>query len=59
MLKNPYLLALAGGLALALAVAGPLVDDGVAPSEACAIGLAFLGGSGLASAPGVPRKPRA
>lgn len=47
MLKNPYVQAVAGGIALALAVAGPLVDDGVAPSEYCSIALAFLGGSGL------------
>lgn len=47
MLKNPYVRALAGGVGLALAVAGPIVDNGLAPSEWCAIGLAFLGGSGL------------
>jgi hypothetical protein len=51
MLKNPYVVALAGGVALALAVAGPLVDNGLAPSEVCAVVLAFLGGSGLASTP--------
>lgn len=47
MLKNPYVRALAGGLASALAVAGPLVDNGVRPSEGIAIALAFLSGSGL------------
>lgn len=47
MLKNPYVRALAGGISAALAVAGPLVDDGLRPSEAIAVALAFLAGSGL------------
>lgn len=47
MLKNPVLLALAGGLVAALATAGPLVDDGLRPSEAIAIALAFATGTGL------------
>lgn len=51
MLKNPVLNALLGGLASALAVAGPLVDDGVLASEAIAIALAFLAGTGLTAAP--------
>lgn len=47
MLKNPYVRAIAGGVAAALAVAGPLVDNGVTPSEAIAIAIAFISGSGL------------
>jgi hypothetical protein len=47
MLSNPYVRALVGGLAAALAVAGPLVDNGLAPSEVVAVALAFLSGSGL------------
>lgn len=51
MLKNPTVRALAGAVAAGLAVAGPLVDNGVTPSEACAIALAFLAGAGLTAAP--------
>ena len=47
MLKNPILLALAGGVVSALATAGPLIDDGCRPSEWCAIALAFATGTGL------------
>lgn len=45
------LVAIAGGLAAALTVAIPLVDDGLAPSEALSIALAFLTGTGLTAAP--------
>lgn len=43
--------ALLGGLGSALAVAGPLVDNGLKASEGIAIALAFLTGSGLTSLP--------
>lgn len=43
----PAVQALLGGLGTALLTAGPLVDDGVKASEAIAIALAFLSGSGL------------
>lgn len=56
MLKNPLLNALLGGLAAALAVAGPLVDDGVLPSEGIAIALAFLSGTGLTAVPNRVRR---
>lgn len=51
MLRNPYLLALLGALVGGLTVAGPLVDDGVLASEAIAITLGALTGSGLVSLP--------
>lgn len=51
MLKNPVLNALLGAVASALAVAGPLVDDGLTPSEIVAIALAFLAGAGFTAAP--------
>lgn len=47
MFANPYVRALVGGLASAIIVASPLVDDGVLPSEALSILGAFLSGSGL------------
>lgn len=50
MLKNPYVLALAGGLANAAAIGGPLLDDGVKPSDVCAVVVAFLVGAGLTAA---------
>lgn len=56
MLKNPYLRALAGGLAAAILVATPIVDDGLLPSEVLSIVGAFLAGAGLTAAPnGVQR----
>lgn len=51
MLKNPYVLAIVGALVGGLTVAGPLVDDGVLASEAIAIALGALSGSGLVSLP--------
>lgn len=51
MLKNPILNVLLGALATALAVAAPLIDDGVTPSEIVAIALAFLGGAGFTAVP--------
>lgn len=50
MTTNPYLRALLGGLAAAIAVATPLVDDGLVASEVLAIVAAFLSGSGLTAA---------
>jgi hypothetical protein len=51
MLKNPYVRALAGGLAAVVLVATPLVDDGLVPSDYLAILGAFLSGSGLTAVP--------
>lgn len=50
-MKNPVIRALALGFASAAAVAGPLVDNGVKPSEAIAIAVAFLTGTGLVAVP--------
>lgn len=50
-MNNPVVRSLAGGLASAMLVAGPLVDNGVAPSEAISIALAFLTGTGLVAMP--------
>lgn len=47
VLSNPYARAVFGGLGAAIAVAIPLVDDGVLASEALSIALAFLTGAGL------------
>ena len=57
---NPkaVLIAIAGGVLAALAVAAPIVDDGVTASEIIAISSAFIAGTGLtgASTPSVRRK---
>lgn len=50
-MNNAVVRSLAGGLASAMLVAGPLVDNGVAPSEAISIAFAFLTGTGLAGMP--------
>lgn len=50
-MKNPVIRALALGFASAAAVAGPLVDNGVKPSEAIAIAVAFVTGTGLTAMP--------
>lgn len=47
MLKNPVVQALAGGVANAAAIGGPLLDDGVKASDVCAIVVAFIVGAGL------------
>ena len=47
LLDNPYVRLIAGGIAAAIIVASPIVDDGVTPSEALSILGAFLSGSGL------------
>lgn len=44
---KPYVFALAGGVAAALAVLSPVVHDGVDASECIQAALAFLAGSGL------------
>lgn len=52
------LIAIVGGIAAAIVVASPIVDDGVTASEILAISGAFLAGTGLtgASTPSVRRK---
>lgn len=44
---RPYAKAVAGGLTGALMFAIPCVDDGILPSEALGIALAFIGGLGI------------
>jgi hypothetical protein len=56
MKLNPIAQAILGGVAAALVVAAPLVDDGVTASEIIAIVLAGLGGSGLTAVTPVARK---
>lgn len=52
-----YAKAIVGALVAAVSAAVPIVDDGVLPSEALTIGLAFLVGLGAVWA--VPNKPEA
>lgn len=47
----PILKLVAGGVAVALAVATPLVDDGLSASEILTIATAFLGGLGVTAVP--------
>ena len=51
MLSNPYVRAVLGGLVAGLGTAGPLVDNGVTPSEVIAIALATIIGTGLTATP--------
>ena len=51
MFKNRLVNAVLAGIAGALAVAGPLVDDGLSPSEIVAVTLAFLASGGFAATP--------
>lgn len=44
---KPYVLALAGGVAMALTVLSPVVADGVSAEEWIQAALAFMTGSGL------------
>jgi hypothetical protein len=57
--SNPYVRAFLGGLATAIAVATPLVDDGVTVSEILSIASAFLAGTGaVAVQPSGTPKPK-
>lgn len=51
MFKNRIVNALLAGLAGALAVAGPLVGDGLSPEDIVAVTLAFLAAGGFAATP--------
>lgn len=48
-MSNAALTRVLAGVAGALVAAGPLLDDGVVPSDVCAILLAGLTGTGLVS----------
>lgn len=47
MKLHPVVAAILGGIVAALMVAGPLVDNGLKPSDIIAIVLAGLSGTGL------------
>lgn len=51
MKLNPTARAVLGGIAAAIVVATPIVDNGLLPSEILSIAGAFLAGSGLAALP--------
>lgn len=54
---KPYLRALAGGVAAALAVLSPVVSDGVNAEEWIQAALAFMAGSGLTAYRATPKGP--
>ncbi|WP_166139608.1 hypothetical protein [Nocardioides ochotonae] len=54
--SNPYVRMFIGGLVAAIAVATPIVDDGVTMSEALSILAAFLSGTGLTAVPAANRQ---